>query len=124
MISLSRRADRTRRPDNRGNRQDDQRDNFQRRKEVAHGIQQLARIERNQNNDSEIDQAVDKQRQRGITSQRRNPHFKGNGSCTRRSEKRPHRQVTNRCQQHASDFTDWRAEAVNTAANFCQRHYR
>ena len=44
-IRFHRVADRARRPDNRGDRQHNQGDNFQRRKEISHRIQQFARIE-------------------------------------------------------------------------------
>ena len=75
-IGFHRVANRASRPDNRGHREHDQGDNFQRRQEIADGIQQFARIEGNQDHQREIDNAIDKQRQRAVAGQRSNPHFK------------------------------------------------
>ena len=116
-------ADRAGRPDNRRNGQHNQRQNFQRRQEVADGIEQLARIQRDQNHQRKIDKAIDKQRQLTATGQRRNTNFKRDGRGTRRSEQRPNRQIADGGKQHARHFADWRTQAINAAAHFGERDY-
>ena len=75
-IRFQRVADRARWPDDGGDRQHNQGDNFQRRKEIAHGVQQFARIEGDQNHQREVNNAVDQQRQRAVAGQRAIPTSK------------------------------------------------
>ena len=79
-------ADRAGRPDDGRNGEHNQRQNLQRRQEVTHGIQQFARIERDQNDNGKIDHAVDKQRHGRIAGQRGDPHFKRDRRGARRGE--------------------------------------
>jgi hypothetical protein len=109
-------------PDDSGNRQHNQRHDFQWRKKVTHGVQQFARIKGNQNHNGEVDQAVDKQRHFTATGQRGDAHFEGDGSGTRGCKQRADRQVAHGRQQNASHFANWGTEAINTAADFRQCH--
>ena len=120
LIGFHRVADRACRPDNSGNGEHNQRQNFQRCQEVTHGIQQFTRVERHQDDQRKVDKAVDKQRQLTVTGQRRNTNFKRHGCRTRRGEQRPHGKITNGRQQDASHFTNRRTQAIDATTDFRQ----
>ncbi|MND47778.1 hypothetical protein D3C80_386790 [compost metagenome] len=122
FVGVQRFADRTRRPHDGRHGQHDQRQNFHRCQEVAHGIQQFARIEGDQNHQREVNQAINQQRQRAVTGQRRNPDFKRDGCSTRGRKQRADRQIADRRQQNTRHFTDRGAETIDAATDFRQRH--
>ena len=127
LIVFSSRRDGACRPDQRGDAEHRQRDDFQRREEVAHGVQQLAGIERNANHQREIDKAVDKQRQRAVAGQRRDAHLERYGRGARRGEQRADRQIADGGQQQSGALADRGAERVDAAADARQRdngHHR
>ncbi|MCY1415872.1 hypothetical protein D9M71_313680 [compost metagenome] len=100
-----------------------ERDDLQRREEASDGIQQLARIQGNQQHDQEVDQAVDEQRHGAMPGQRRQADFEGHGGGTRGGEQRADRQVADCGEQTAGDPADRMAEGVHRPADLRQRDH-
>ncbi len=77
----------------------------------------------NQNNDSEIDHAVNQQRHCRIAGQRSDTDLKRHTVAVRGvANNGPTAQIANGRQQRSRHFTNRRTEAVYAAADFRQRH--
>ena len=115
-------ADVTGRQGERCDAQYGQGDDLQRREEAPNGIQQTARIQRDEEHQQEVHRAVEEQRQRALAGQRRQAHLEGYRRGTWRREQRAHGQVACRRQQTTGDFTDRAAQGIHCTADLGQRH--
>ncbi len=119
-VFRGRHADVAGRQGKRGDAQHRQGDDLQWREEASDGIQQPARIERDEEHHQEIQGAVEKQCQRTFAGQRRQADFERHGRGTRRGEQRADGQVADRCQQTAGELADGAAQGIHRPADFRQ----
>ncbi|MNZ62672.1 hypothetical protein D3C78_808000 [compost metagenome] len=102
------------------NAQHGQGDDLQRREEAPYGIQQTARIQRDEEHQQEVNRAVEEQCQRALAGQGRQAHLEGYRRGTWRREQRANSEVASRCQQATGDFTDRAAQGIHCAADLGQ----
>ncbi|MNP05014.1 hypothetical protein D3C76_969540 [compost metagenome] len=99
-----------------------QSDDLQRCEETPDGIQQAARIERNEEHHQEVHRAVEEQRQWAFAGQGCQADFERHGRGTRRGEQRADSQVAGRREQATGDLADRAAQGIHGAPHLGQGH--